>query len=103
MNDAGGEGISLTGANNLIFLEEPYSPGEKRQVIGRVWRPGQTKPVDVITLNVDGTIDDGLREYLEKKKVAIDYVMKGIPLSEEQKALVSGNNNKALQEWLKIN
>jgi superfamily II DNA or RNA helicase/ubiquinone/menaquinone biosynthesis C-methylase UbiE len=103
MNKVGGEGIPLTAANNLVFLWEPFSPGEKRQVIGRVWRPGQKKPVRVYTLNVNNTIDDGIREFLKKKKVAIEYVEKGLPLTEEQKSLLSAGNENILEKWLRIN
>ncbi|MDP1694845.1 MAG: SNF2-related protein [Candidatus Woesearchaeota archaeon] len=102
MNKVGGEGIALTAANNLVFLEEPYSPGERRQVIGRVWRPGQKKPVNIMTLNVDGTIDDGIRKFLEQKKIAIAYAEKGVPLTDEQRLLTNGKNGTALARWLAI-
>lgn len=103
MNKVGGEGIPLTAANNLVFLWEPYSPGERRQVVGRVWRPGQKKPVKIFTLNVDDTIDDGLRDFLTQKRIVLDYVYKGLPLTPEQRMLVSGENSKALERWLSIN
>lgn len=103
MNDVGGEGISLTAANTLVFLEEPYSPGERKQVIGRLWRLGQKKPVRILTLNVRGTIDDGLIDFLTKKKEAIEYYWKGVPLTEEQRKLVSGDDREALEKWLSIN
>ncbi|MBS3089544.1 DEAD/DEAH box helicase family protein [Candidatus Pacearchaeota archaeon] len=103
MNKVGGEGIPLTAANNLVFLEDPYSPGERRQVIGRIWRPGQKKPVTILTLNVDCTIDDGLRKFLEQKRIAIEYIEKGLPLTSEQRKLLSGDNDKALALWLRIN
>ncbi len=100
MNDVAGEGICLTAANNLVFLDEPFSPGERKQVIGRLCRPGQKKKVKVRTLHVKDTIDDGIKEYVEKKNMAIEYVYKGIPLEGELKQIFS--NVHSIDKWLEM-
>lgn len=100
MNDVAGEGICLTAANNLIFLDEPFSPGERKQVIGRLCRPGQKKKVKIRTLHVKDTIDDGIREYVDKKNLAIEYVYKGIPLEGELKKIFS--NIQSIDNWLEL-
>ncbi len=87
--DVAGEGLNLTKADTVVFLYDDYSPGGRKQKIGRVWRPGQKKPVEVINLHVAGTIDEGVKKLLEKKQEAIDFVVdKGRELSKEQRALL---------------
>lgn len=96
--DVAGEGIALTAANNIVFLDEPYTPGERKQMIGRCWRPGQSKPVNVYTLLVKDSIDEGVRKFLEAKEKAIEYWEKGGQLSDEQKALFG--DKQSIEKWL---
>ena len=46
---AGGVGLTLTAANNVIHLERWWNPAVEDQCTDRVYRIGQTKPVKVIT------------------------------------------------------
>ena len=46
---AGGVGLTLTAANNVIHLERWWNPAVEDQCTDRVYRIGQTKPVTVIT------------------------------------------------------
>jgi hypothetical protein len=50
-------GITLTAGSQIIFLEPCNDEGLRKQAIGRAWRIGQTRPVHVTTLRVEGTID----------------------------------------------
>ncbi len=87
--DVAGEGISLTAANNVIFLDDPYPPGERDQMVARCYRRGQNRPVSVKTLAVPGTVDEGVAEFLDEKRKAIDFVLRGLPLTEQYKLLMS--------------
>ena len=43
---------------DLLFLQPPWSRDNKEQAIGRVWRTGQTKEVNVTTLVCNDTLDE---------------------------------------------
>jgi superfamily II DNA or RNA helicase len=50
-SDAGGVGLNLQHASNCVInLELPWNPAVLEQRIGRVYRLGQTKPIDVFNL-----------------------------------------------------
>lgn len=83
--DVAGEGINLAAASTVVFLYNPYTPGERQQMIKRVHRRGQKKPVEVITLAIPGTVDEGVIELLRQKEKTISFIERGAPLDEEQK------------------
>lgn len=72
-----GEGVSLTSANNIIFVDEPYTPAARNQAISRVYRRGQTKPVEVISLAVKNSIDEGVLELLKWKDEGLKMLERG--------------------------
>ncbi|MEM4214748.1 MAG: SNF2-related protein [Candidatus Pacearchaeota archaeon] len=84
-----GEGISLTSASIAVFIDDPYAPGQREQMIARLYRPGQKKKVTVYNLAVKGTVDEGIIEFLKEKDKAIEFILKGLPLSKKQKILLS--------------
>lgn len=55
--DLGAESINLAAANRAIFLDQSWSPAKNKQAIGRVYRPGQTEPVQPIYIRAQGTVD----------------------------------------------
>lgn len=97
-SNVGGEGIHLTAANNIVFLDDPYSPGQRDQMKKRSHRRGQTKPVNVTTLAVRGTVDEGVIEFLADKQRIIKYIMDGARLTEDEKALLS--DKRSIEEYL---
>jgi len=44
--------------NRAVFYQPNWSRDATEQAIGRLWRTGQTKPVEIITLVCDDTLDD---------------------------------------------
>ncbi len=86
--DVAGEGITMTSGSTVVFLDNPYAPGERQQMIKRVHRRGQKNPVDVITLSVPGTVDEGVVNLLEQKEDVIRFMENGAPLSQDQKELI---------------
>ncbi len=65
---AGGEGITLTAASTVIFLDRDWSPAKNAQAEDRLHRIGQTNAVQVIDIMSRNTIDIGRRAKLEIKK-----------------------------------
>lgn len=64
---AGGVGLNLTCANKLIMMEPDWNPSNDHQVMGRVWRDGQTKPVHIYRLIAVGTFEEKIlqRQYMK--------------------------------------
>ena len=63
----GSEGLTLTKANNVIFLNEWWNPSSNRQAEDRVNRIGQQKPVNIHILRAKDTIDVRIANIIEGK------------------------------------
>ena len=53
--------------DTIIFTQPVWSNDANEQAIGRVWRQGQTKPVTVLTVVCDETLDDLVLSRLDSK------------------------------------
>lgn len=47
---AGGTGLTLVTARTMIIIEPDWNPSNDSQVIGRIWRQGQTSEVNIYRL-----------------------------------------------------
>ncbi|XP_058764637.1 SNF2 domain-containing protein CLASSY 2-like [Vicia villosa] len=52
------EGISLTAASRVIFLDSEWNPSKTKQAIARAFRPGQQKMVYVYQLLTTGSMEE---------------------------------------------
>ena len=77
------EGITLTRATNLMFLERFYTPAKEEQAEDRIRRIGQTKPTFMWYLTALGTIDERIEEIVDRKRRIISRVV-GQPEIEKQ-------------------
>nr|pir hypothetical protein T22D1.7 - Caenorhabditis elegans [Caenorhabditis elegans] len=59
-------GLNMTGANHIIFLDPPHLQSVLNQAIGRINRFGQKRDMNVYHLLVDGSLDIELRETAKK-------------------------------------
>ncbi|MFN0036673.1 MAG: DEAD/DEAH box helicase, partial [Saprospiraceae bacterium] len=66
--DAGGVGLNLQSAAWLVNLDIPWNPGVLEQRIGRIHRLGQEKPVSIINLVAQETIEHNLLGVIQFKK-----------------------------------
>lgn len=73
---AGGVGITLTAASDVVFVEQSFVPGDNAQAADRVHRIGQTMPVLVRFLSLAGSVDEVLVEILARKTEMIQSVLK---------------------------
>jgi SWI/SNF-related matrix-associated actin-dependent regulator 1 of chromatin subfamily A len=64
---AGGTGINLTAANKVIIFDQSDNPQDDIQAENRAHRLGQTKPVEVIRLISEGTVEELVHKACEKK------------------------------------
>ena len=59
---AGGTGLNLVMANRMVLLDVDWNPSNDAQVMGRVYRKGQTRPVEIFRLVVAGTVEEKIME-----------------------------------------
>jgi SNF2 family DNA or RNA helicase len=68
---AGGTGLNLTAADHVIHLDPWWNPAVEDQATDRAHRIGQTRPVTVIRLIAQGTIEEAvLALHAEKRDLA---------------------------------
>jgi SWI/SNF-related matrix-associated actin-dependent regulator of chromatin subfamily A member 5 len=64
---AGGLGLNLTAASDVIFLDEDWNPQVTLQAEARSHRIGQTKPVTIYKLLSSGTVEEQMMGRIRKK------------------------------------
>jgi SNF2 family DNA or RNA helicase len=89
--NVGGQGLNLTGASQMIMIDEIWNPGRMDQAFGRIDRMGQTKETTVHVLRVQGSVDSWMRALIKGKQDMIDGFEDNINLVDEfKKALLEG-------------
>ena len=81
---AGSQGITLTRASNVAFLELDWTPARHDQAEDRLHRIGQDGSVTAWYLLAPDTIDETMAELLERKRSLIDAVTDGQVRDEER-------------------
>ena len=69
------EGLTLTSANNAIYLDRNFKMDDYLQSQDRIHRIGQTRPCEIFKLIADDTIDEYTDEILEKKETISKYTL----------------------------
>lgn len=69
-----GEGLTLTAADSVLLAERMWTPDKNAQVVRRVRRRGQDKPVGVRQFVTPDSIDEGQWEALKIKRDRISRV-----------------------------
>ncbi|WP_206051836.1 DEAD/DEAH box helicase [Nocardioides ferulae] len=72
---AGGTGLNLTRADHVVHLDRWWNPAVEDQATDRAYRIGQTKPVQVHRMVVQGTIEERVGLLLERKRSLADSVL----------------------------
>lgn len=84
-----GTGLTLTAAQNVIFLDSPWNMALKAQAEDRAHRIGTQGTVNVITLVCKNTIDERIEELVEKKRQIADALVDGKVSIEDINYLLS--------------
>ncbi|MBP7951437.1 MAG: DEAD/DEAH box helicase [Verrucomicrobiales bacterium] len=75
--DSGGVGLNLQNASVVINCDLPWNPARLEQRIARAWRKHQTRPVTVINLVAEDTIEHAMLETLAQKMTLAEGVLDG--------------------------
>lgn len=75
--DACKEGITLTSASYVIFVDKKWTPADNAQTEDRAHRKGQVNPVTIISLVAKNTIEEYIEETLKDKMDLFDQVVEG--------------------------
>jgi SWI/SNF-related matrix-associated actin-dependent regulator 1 of chromatin subfamily A len=86
---AAGTSITLTAADQVLFIEQSFVPGDMAQAAMRCHRVGQTRPVTVRFVGLANSIDQYIAEILRRKTAEIGQLMDGIGVLEDKPKTVN--------------
>ena len=75
--DSGAVGLNLQVADVVINLDMPWNPAKLEQRIARAWRKHQKRPVQVINLVSENSIEHRMLSLLDQKRSLAEGVMDG--------------------------
>ncbi len=75
--DSGATGLNLQVADVVINLDMPWNPAKLEQRIARAWRKHQKRPVQVINLVSENTIEHRMLSLLDQKRSLAEGVVDG--------------------------
>jgi SNF2 family DNA or RNA helicase len=81
--EVAGQGLTLTRASNVVFLELDWTPAKHDQAEDRCHRIGQRDAVNASYLLAAGTVDETISTLLERKRAVIGAVTDGREQDEE--------------------
>ncbi len=90
--DSGGVGLNLQNASVVINCDLPWNPARLEQRIARAWRKHQKRPVTVINLIAENTIESAMLETLATKMTLAEGVLDGSEESLSKARLKRGND-----------
>ena len=76
--DSGGVGLNLQHASVVINCDLPWNPAKLEQRIARAWRKNQLRPVTVVNLIAENTIEHGMLGSLANKQDLAQGVLDGM-------------------------
>ena len=80
--DSGSLGLNLQVADVVINLDMPWNPARLEQRIARAWRKHQKRPVQVINLVSEHTIEHRMLSLLDQKRLLAKGVVDGSGITE---------------------
>lgn len=74
---AGGTGLNLTGADHVLHLDPWWNPAVEDQATDRAHRIGQSRPVTVLRLVAEGTIEEAILALHAQKRELAEQLLAG--------------------------
>ncbi len=72
---AGGTGLNLTAASQVIHYDRWWNPAVEDQATDRAWRIGQGRTVVVHKLVCEGTVEERIAALIDQKRALADAVV----------------------------
>jgi len=72
---AGGTGLNLTAASQVIHYDRWWNPAVEDQATDRAWRIGQNRTVNVHKLVCEGTVEERIGEVIDDKRKLAESVV----------------------------
>ena len=72
---AGGSGLNLTAASNVVHLDRWWNPAVENQATDRAYRIGQKKNVLVHKFVCQGTVEERIDTLIEAKRTLADNLL----------------------------
>ncbi len=72
---AGGTGLNLTAASQVIHYDRWWNPAVEDQATDRAWRLGQTRTVNVHKLVCEGTVEEKVSQVIDDKRALAEQVV----------------------------
>jgi SNF2 family DNA or RNA helicase len=72
---AGGTGLNLTAASQVIHYDRWWNPAVEDQATDRAWRIGQERTVNVHKLVCQGTVEERIGEIIDEKRALANSVV----------------------------
>ena len=94
---AGGIGLNLTAARQVVFNDLDWVPANHWQAEDRAYRIGQTRTVNVTYLVGTGTVDEFVQAVLETKGALVNAVVEGKALAADLSGSVLDELERALR------
>ena len=82
-----GTGYTLTAGTIVIFMDEPWTDGDKEQAIDRTHRIGTVENVTIYTLLTKNTIDERVNEIVKTKRDLSDDIIDNMSVKERAELL----------------
>jgi SNF2 family DNA or RNA helicase len=89
------EGLTLTAARHLIFVERYWTSAEEEQGEDRIRRIGQTSPTKIWFLHVADTVDDRISAIIDRKRRLVRQAIGAATIAETPEKTVAA----MLAEW----
>ncbi len=86
--DTADVGVDYSAGERVYIYNDPWTEYVKRQQVARIRRPGLEQPLNCSTFVVQNTIEAGIQKYIQKKYQAVEKLLRGIPISELEKAMI---------------
>lgn len=83
------EGLTLTAARHLIFVERYWTPAEEEQGEDRIRRIGQLHPTKIWFPHVTGTVDDRIAAIIERKRRIVKAAIGSADIKETPEKTVA--------------
>ena len=97
---AGGAGLNITAATNVIHYNLEWNPALEDQASARAYRRGQTRPVTVRRLICGGTVEEVVEDRVQRKRQLSDAAVVGVSGSDDEQAdLMAALTRSPITGW----